>query len=162
MNANTWRRLSCSIAWVSAVAIGIASAVLAVGDLRQFSGNWEGDFLVTQLGDCTADGGVRSKHAARLVVTVESDGAVTAREHFEGATVPVKDDWKGHLSPDLTIKLETTTMAMCRGGRNDYRLEYTGKIKQRKGKSELELKALDAACPDAGCTFQRMYKLTQR
>ena len=155
--------LTCCLVLVSAV-VTIAAPNIRAGqsDFRQFSGNWDGDVILMQTGECSIEGGDRSKHRSRLILKVESDGKVVAGEQLPEMTVQAKFDWSGQLSPDLKLKLNAPAIATCRGDTHDYTIENRGKIKQRKGTSELELKGNDHACQRSGCTFQRIYKLTLR
>jgi hypothetical protein len=49
--------------------------------------------------------------------------------------------------------------AVCGDEHREYRLAFTGKVTERKGKQQIELGAEDPGCPETTCLFKHVYKL---
>lgn len=128
-------------------------------DYAALSGMWKGHFTILQRGRCAINRGGRSDFPVRFALEVAADGSFQAGGVLARINEAPKLSWRGQFQPDLTLALDAPGSAVCGDERREYRLAFTGKVTERKGKQQLELAAEDPGCPEMKCVFKHVYKL---
>jgi hypothetical protein len=135
-------------------------------DPQLLSGAWEGTEGQAQRGDCSIGGQAGPQTGihyvpVRWIVNVAADGSFSAEIYYRAQTKPA-EILVGKIDKDSNVELVASRVAGCNRQSRKYQITYLGKVIQKKGKYELELKGRDVACPEMKCVFERRIQLKKK
>ena len=129
-------------------------------DFTSLSGVWEGRIHIIKAGKCSIEGSESKNYRVWITLDVASDGSFTAIISQE--KVKITRTWTGQFNKDLELIAMGTGKAKCEQQSRDYKIDYTGKVKEKKGQLTVEIRGRDEACPMQGCVFNEIYELKRK
>ena len=129
-------------------------------DFTSLSGVWEGRIHIIKAGKCSIEGSERKDYRVWIALDVAPDGSFTAIISQE--KVKITRTWTGQFNKDLELIATGTGKAKCEQQSRDYKIDYTGKVKEKKGQLTLKIRGRDEACPMHWCVFNQTYELKRK
>jgi hypothetical protein len=130
------------------------------------SGQWKGSYSILQRGRCTVGRFARSDHPIEVSIAATAEGSIHARvvsDRKSTGSSPATAEWSGSVgADDSTITFLVPGRATCEDTPREYQIAVSGTVRAKKGVLQLQLEGDDQPCPNMGCTFKRVYKLSQK
>lgn len=126
---------------------------------KSLSGIWEGTYDIHKIGKCSIDS---SNHFAWVTFDIKPDGTFRASVSFRGPKDKKARTWVGSFDKDRRLQATEDAKATCNNQTRKYEATFSGTIIETEGKLFLEIEGRLEACPDQGCIFKVVYRITKK
>jgi hypothetical protein len=155
--------LICASAFDTAASGQFTPVSPAAFAANAITGRWNGYWSVQTRG-C---GDARRRYEVAGVLGIAEDGSLTGS--FQSVVVPesgidvARQVVTGRIYPNLTVSLSTEMFAECGSrARGEQRLEYSGRLTQKRNTWLLDMQATEIPCSSANCVVTRKFDLTKQ